>query len=180
MKTWNQLLNRHGWNLEQLTDNTFNCVGETKGNMAFLVETLVAQEVNYFMDNSTLILDSFPVNEENWLKTVAFDGRGHQGFWFEPGEEEAKLKELDAHIAGIVRQLNRLGFFTSGSCDGHGDRRAYVMITKDREINELIKMLSVFGMKRINYRESSRYYTLLLPFARHKLLDLAEKLSLVE
>ena len=90
------------------------------------------------------------------------------------------MKELDKYIAGIVRQLNRLGFFTSGSCDGHERRSAYVMITKEANIDELLRMLAALGMKRVNYRESSMHYSLRLPLARYELLNLAEKLSIVE
>lgn len=181
MKTWNQLIIRHGWKLEKLSENTFNCTGETKDNMDFLLEILDAQDVNYSFTNSILKLHSGPMTEEKWLQTVAFDNRGHSGtFWFAPGEEEPSVKNLDAHIAGIVRQLNRLGYFTSSSCDGHDKRNANVTITKVAEIGELVNMLTAFGKKRIHYRESRQHYTLQLPFTHHELLNLAEKLSLVK
>ena len=76
MKTWNQLFIRHGWNLEQLSENTFNCEGETKINLEFLFVSLDAHKVNYSFGDNVLMLHSYPISEEDWLKTLSFEYRG--------------------------------------------------------------------------------------------------------
>ncbi|WP_338453309.1 M20/M25/M40 family metallo-hydrolase [Niallia oryzisoli] len=123
-----------------------------------------------------------PISEAEWLQTIDFKQRGHGGFlWFEPGQEEPIVKELDTYICGMVRQLNRLGYYTNGSCDGHGRRRAYVMIVKnEKDINQLVQMLKAFGMKRVHIRETAQGYSNPFQMKQTELLDLAEKMSLVE
>lgn len=181
MKTWNQLFVRHGWKLEETTENVFNCKGETQINLEFLFESLDKAGVSYSFWDDNIEIYSDLILEEKWIDAISFEYRGQSGtFWFRPGEDEPKVQELDTYICGIVRQLNRLGFYTTGSCDGHEKRSAYVMVTKDSEINKLVEVLIALGMKRVYYRESSQHYHIQLPLGRNELLDLAEKISVVE
>ncbi|MDL4842490.1 M20/M25/M40 family metallo-hydrolase [Aquibacillus rhizosphaerae] len=180
MKSWNQLLIRHGWLLKQVEENVFDCTHETQLNMEFLLESLDKANIDFMFDNRVLILPERRLSEQTWITAFSFENRGRSGFWFRPGVDEPKLHELDVYISGIVRQLNRLGFYTQGSCDGHGKRPAHVMLTKGRDINELVEILLAAGMKRVHWRERSNSYHLTLHMQEMELLDLAEKLSLIE
>ena len=181
MKTWNQLFIRHGWKLEEKENHIFLCQTETQGNLEFLMACLDQAGVSYWMEEGDLILQSEPVTEQEWIKIVDFQDRGRgEGFWFIPGEEEPKVRELDTYIVGIVRQLNRLGFYTMGSCDGHERRSARVMLKKGKDIEQLVEMFLALGVNRVNHREERESYHISFPSKRSELLDLAEKMSFIE
>jgi tripeptide aminopeptidase len=180
-KTWNQLFVRQGWSLDKVEGNIFDCSRETEANVEFLIKSLDVAGVDYTFNNGRLILVNEAVPEEKWLKVVDYKGRGHgEGLWFRPGIEQPKVAELDTYISGIVRQLNRLGFHTKGSCDGHERRPAHVMITKERNLDELVGLLLALGIKKIYSREQKNSNHIALHLKRNQLLDLAEKLSLIE
>lgn len=181
MKTWNQLYIRHGWLLESKKENEFVCVDETIENVNFLLGCLDHAKVKYNYDGEKLVLYSKPMKEENWVDCLSYKHRGRgEGLWFCSQEEAPKIRELDTYISGIVRQLNRLGFYTQGSCDGHNRRVPHVLVNNDCNIDKLIEMLLALGMKRVNCRKGSRNTHFSLPFQREELLDIAEKMSTIE
>lgn len=181
MKTWNQLFIRHGWMLAEEEGNKFNCKNETELNLQFLFECLEKANIPFVFNHGMLILLEKAIEEERWIESINFPHRGRgEGLWFQPGQEAPKVRELDLYISGVVRQLNRFSFYTAGSCDGHGRRAAHVMLTKDCNIEMLNEMFLALGMKRVYWQEHRNYYHLQLPFSKNELLDLAEKLSLVD
>ncbi|MFC2947982.1 M20/M25/M40 family metallo-hydrolase [Virgibacillus sediminis] len=182
MKKWNQLLVRHGWLLAEVKENMFDCGKETELNIEFLLECLDTANVNYTFHNGKLALPKASPAEEEWLEAVNFKYRGRgEGLWFRPGVDEPKVQELDIFISGIVRQLNRLGFHTSGSCDGHGRRAAHVLLTEQCNMEALAGVLHAVGQKRLFRRRSQNVtYRMNLPLKQTELLDLAEQLSLIE
>ena len=116
MKTWNQLFIRQGFMVKDIESNEFDCTTETKKNMYFLLESLSGVGVDHSYSDETkfLILISEPVSEEEWIEVVDFKYRGRgEGLWFQTGVEEPKVRELDTYISGIIRQLNRLGLYTT-------------------------------------------------------------------
>jgi tripeptide aminopeptidase len=182
MKTWNQLFVRHGWKLEKLEENIFNIRSETEYNVAFLRECLERTGVQSLIEDRKLLLRGEPVSEQDWIQAVDFRYRGRgEGLWFQAGKEEPKVQQLDTYICGIVRQLNRLGFQTIGSCDGHERRAAHVIISNEgKSVEELVQLLEALGVKRVHCREHGQSFTVSLPLNRMELLNLAEKMSLVE
>lgn len=181
MKTWNQLFIRHGWLLTQEEGNMFDCKNETELNLQFLVESLEKANISFDVTKGKLILFEDAISEESWIKAIQFSHRGKgEGLWFRLGQEAPKVRELDLYISGIVRQLNRLGFNTMGSCDGNGRRAAYVMLTKDCNIEILKELLLGVGISRFRLQEQRTNYHLSFPLSENELLELAEKLSLVE
>jgi putative aminopeptidase FrvX len=182
MKTWNQLFVRHGWKLGKQEENVFILGSETEDNLAFLLESLQQASVDYRIEAGMLYLHHEPITEQDWIEAVDFKYRGRGGdLWFRPGEEEPKVRQLDTYICGIVRQLNRLGFQTNGSCDGHERRPAHVSFSKEgRNIRELLLMLEDLGMKRVRFQERTHGYSVIFPLNRSELVDLAERLSDVE
>lgn len=177
---WNQLFIRHGWLLEQEKEHVWNGRTETAGNLEFLLKTLDKVNASYSYNGGTLVLQSGPVSEERWIRALdeRFRGRGGD-LWFQPGKEEPKVEELDVYIAGVVRQLNRLGLYTLGSCDGHGQRPAHVLVLKEKK-EPLLRLLDGIGMGKMRMREHGDTLALSFPFGRRKLLVLAERLSHVE
>jgi tripeptide aminopeptidase len=183
MKNWNQLFVRHGWLVKRVKEKVFDCRQETETNKQFLLECLNQANVQYQYDEKSLVLHSEPVAEAEWIGGILdFKQRGHGGhLWFRPGQEEPKVSELDTYICGIVRQLNRLGYYTNGSCDGHGSNRGYVSIVKnERDIENLVQLFLALGLKRVQYREQRIGYQFPFLLNREELLDLAEKMSFVE
>ena len=138
-------------------EHVFNCQHETEMNKQFLLESLDQAQLSYEYDGETLMMHSEPIQEEEWISILNFQERGHGGFlWFRPGQEEPKIQELDTFICGIVRQPNRLRFYTNGSCDGHGRQSASVSIVKnEKDMEQLVQLLLALGMKRVHYRENT-------------------------
>ncbi|HCX50781.1 MAG TPA: hypothetical protein DG757_17510 [Bacillus sp. (in: Bacteria)] len=181
MKTWNQYFIRHGWLLKETEMSGFDCTMETETNLEFLFEVLHQARVEYVFGNDTLFIEDGPLLEEQWIELLDFEHRGiGEGLWFRPGVDQPKIKELDTYICGIVRQLNRLGFYTVGSCHGHGRKAPYVMVTKDRDITALLENLELLGYKRVCSREKRNSYHIVFHMSRLELLELAEKLSPIE
>ena len=182
MKTWNQLFVRHGWMLDRKEENVFDCTHETEVNVDYLVECLNQAEVSYSMKEGVLTLQDDSISEQEWIQILEFRNRGIGGYlWFQPGSEEPKVRELDTYISGIVRQFNRLGFYTNGSCDGHGKRAAHVTVVKEgRKIESLEQMLLALGMKRVDHRDQRNGYLVSFPLKKSELLELAEKLSFMK
>ncbi|MGD6967416.1 M20/M25/M40 family metallo-hydrolase [Rossellomorea vietnamensis] len=180
-KTWNQLFMRQGWMLAEKEENVFDCRRETGVNLQFLIKSLKTACVELTLKDGELTLPVVPISEEEWLSAVDFEGRGRgEGLWFKPGVDEPKVNELDTYISGIVRQLNRLGFYTKGSCDGHKRGAAHIMLTKDCDIEKISGILLTLGNRKIFWRERANSYHLSLHLDRTQLLDLAEKLSLIK
>lgn len=170
--------------MEKKEENVFDCKDETSKNISFLMACLDRAHIPFSLKNAVLTLKSEPIHEEKWIEVLNFSqdrvrGRGGD-LWFSPGEEEPKVEELDIYISGIVRQLNRLGFYTEGSCDGHENRPAHVLVTKGKDINLLVEVLLALGMKREFCRDYKQHYHISLHLKRNELLDMAEKLSLIE
>ncbi|NMD72827.1 M28 family peptidase [Bacillus sp. DNRA2] len=180
MKKWNQLFIRQGFMVEELERNIFNCTEETEENVTFLLENLDRLSVAYAYESGQLTISSPAVSEEQWLKVVDRMFRGRQDIWARPGVDIPEVRNLDLYISGIVRQLIRLGFQTTMSCDGHGKRAAFILVTKSRKVEELSDLFLAMGLKRVHTRNEGENYHLSLPFSQSELLDLAEKLSLIE
>ncbi|MBM7702112.1 M20/M25/M40 family metallo-hydrolase [Metabacillus iocasae] len=177
MKTWNQLFTRHGFMVKEEGINEFICWEETEENIAFLVESLENAFVSYKFEHGFLTIDSPVVSEETWLKGIDFKNRGRgEGLWFRPGKDEPKVKELDTYIAGVVRQLNRLGFHTMHCCDGHEKRRPSIGFVQSVNMDVVSNVLQAAGVS--NFHVRSR--TISLSLSRTNLLDIAENLAVLK
>ncbi|MBU8907663.1 M20/M25/M40 family metallo-hydrolase [Desertibacillus haloalkaliphilus] len=176
-KTWSALFNRQGFEVAEVKNGVFDCKSESAENIEFLLESLDNGKIAYRYHSFILSIESAPITEGEWLKLVDFENRGHAGFYFRADCEIPRVFELDTHISGIVRQLNRLGLYTNGSCDGHGTRHALVMIKRDEDVETSKNVLLAAGINRIVTR--GRNMRLLIT-ERAQLLDVAEKLQLIE
>ncbi|WP_245618150.1 M20/M25/M40 family metallo-hydrolase [Domibacillus tundrae] len=87
-----------------------------------------------------------------------------------------KYRKLDVYISGLIRQLNRLGLLTRGSCDGHGKRMPSVDLVKESDVDRVVTLLLAAGVKRVNVHQ--RHVS--ISSSRQNLLHAAEKLSVVE
>lgn len=176
MKSWNQLFIRQGFMVEEELPNVFNCLKETEENMAFLLESIEKLSVSYTLEKGLLALNSPAIAEESWINVVDYKYRGHGGhLWFRPGVDQPKVKELDTYISGIVRQLNRLGFYTNMSCDGHERRKPLLGFIKEVDLEMVAEVLLAAGVPRIHRRNRE----IKLSISRLSLLDIAEKLTYI-
>src|SRR5690606_23152401 len=156
MKNWNQLFIRQGWLLQETGDNTFNCAGETKVNLSFLLACLDRAHANYHYYEQTgmLHLISPALAEEAWLQAVNVRGRGKTES-IAIAKEHLQVEKLDLYISGIIRQLHRLNVKTTMSCDGHGQARP-AKIWISREHNEdlaLIENLLALELPRVRRQD---------------------------
>jgi len=180
MKTWNQLFVRTGWLLKEVQPQVFDCYKETKENIYLLKKCLDRVNADYKMNCDFLEMHSEPVSEAEWLEVIQYEFQGINGsYWFRPGDENIQIKNLDMYISGVVRQLNRLGFYTTMSCDGHHSRPAWVYVEKDVNVEKLMELLQTLGMspRLIENENQKRYKVMFNQTSYEQLLDLAEKLS---
>ncbi|WP_144555110.1 M20/M25/M40 family metallo-hydrolase [Bacillus sp. X1(2014)] len=176
MKSWNQLFIRQGFMVEEVRPNVFHCLKETEDNMAFLLESLDSLAVSYTLEKGLLTLHGPTIAEETWINGVDYEYRGRGGdLWFRPGLDQPKVKELDTYISGIVRQLNRLGFYTNMSCDGHERRNPRLSFIDNVDVEMVTEIFLAVGVSGIHW--GNRGVRLSMNISRSALLDIAEKLS---
>ena len=169
---------RHGWLIQEVEEQIFNCVNESEGNIQFLMETLELLGVEFEYKEKILSINSMPVPEEEFIKMIDFPHRGRTELIGEyPNPNKPNIKNLDTYICEIVRQLNRLGFYTIASCDGHEIEPAHILFTVGLKRDKLLKILSISGAKRLGVREYKRSYRVNIPLMYSELLYLAEKLG---
>ena len=181
MKTWNQLFIRQGFMVKEINSNKFDCKTETEENMSFLLKSLSGVGVDYRYSGETkfLILINAPVSEEEWIEVVDFKYRGRgEGLWFQPGVEEPKVRDLDTHISGIIRQLNRLGLYTTHCCEGNLTRGPIIGFHNKDDMKIVAKLFQAVGLKEKEMRVT--YSTLILRTKRADLLNLGEKISIIQ
>lgn len=177
MKSWNQLLIRQGFIVEEIRPNEFVCLRETEENVAFLIESLEKLSISFVFEKGLLSVASPVIAEESWLACVDFQYRGRgEGLWFRPGMEQPKVRELDTFLAGLVRQLNRLGFFTTSSCDGHERRSPSLGFTPEVNLGKVTEVLLAAGVPRIHTRNR----VLALNISRRLLPDITENLAVIQ
>ncbi|MBO0960062.1 M20/M25/M40 family metallo-hydrolase [Neobacillus sp. MM2021_6] len=177
MKSWNQLFIRHGFIVTEVRPNIFDCRNETEVNLAFLQESLEELSISFTLSQGVLSLTSPVVEEDRWVEIVDNNHRGRgEDLWFRPGQDQPKVKELDTYIAGMVRQLNRLGFFTEGSCDGHNRRNPTIGFIRQVNVEAVMELLLAVGIPHIFKR--NRFLNLRIQ--RNLLLDITENLSYIQ
>lgn len=166
--------------MDKVEENLFDCSRETKANLAFLFESLKEAGVQYKYAGSMLELPEHPIDENIFLPILDVEGRGvTESVGRYEDKEKLVLQELDTYISGIVRQLERLGYPTVYSCDGHDRQPPKISITKDGNAAQLAELLKVLGTDcRVNDQRKP-HDTIYLRTNRASLLELAESLSLV-
>lgn len=176
MKNWNRLFIRHGFMVNEENANVFSCKKETEENRSFLLESLNKLSITYEYAFGMLTILSPVVSEEKWLDCVDFQNRGGgEGPWFRPGQEEPKVRELDTYIAGLVRQMNRLGLHTIYCCDGHGRQSPSISFAEWVDMEKISTVLQAVGVP--SFRISEQRVTFGIP--RKQLLDTAEMLAII-
>lgn len=177
MKSWNQLFIRQGFIVKEVSLNVFDCLQETEENMKFLLETLEKLSIQFVIEKNLLTVTSPVISEESWLECVDFKYRGRgEGLWFRPGIDEPKVRELDTYISGLVRQLNRLGFYTNSCCDGHERRSPSIGFTAQVDLEKVTQLLQAVGVE-VRIRGSR---TICLNTSSKHLPDITEKLAFIQ
>lgn len=174
MQNLNRLFIRHGFLVEEMGEGRFDCRKETEENMTFLTETLDELFVAYSCVHGLLKIEERELDEERWLRAVDFKFRGRtEMLQFGPGVDIPGIKNFDTYMAGIVRQLNRVGLSTTNCCDGHEKKLPSISFTRETDMETVVKVLTVIGMVKIHMRNHS----ISIRVPRIQLLDAAEALS---
>ncbi|MFD1032991.1 M20/M25/M40 family metallo-hydrolase [Metaplanococcus flavidus] len=174
MQNLNRLFIRHGFLVEEIEEGRFDCRKETEENMMFLIETLDELFVAYTKIKGLLKIEETDIDEERWLRAVDFTYRGRtEMLQFGPGVDIPGIKNFDTYMAGIIRQLNRLGLSTTSCCDGHEKKLPSISFTRDTDITTVVKVLTVIGLPNVHVRNHS----ISIRAPRIQLLDAAEALS---
>lgn len=169
MKNWHRLLTRNGFLVEEMEVGVFNCREESYENVAFLLEMLKHAFIEYQYEDGILKMYGEIVEEKEWLKVADYRGRGRTE---SINIENQPIKFLDTFMAGIIRQLNRLGFKTAHCCDGHERSNPIIGLMKETDLLAVEKLLAAVGA---NYHVHNG--SIVFQDARERLLDFAEQLS---
>ncbi|WAA10982.1 M20/M25/M40 family metallo-hydrolase [Fervidibacillus albus] len=182
MKTWNQLFIRHGWLVKEVERNVFDCSDEREENISFLLKSLEKVGAKFTFDGKQLHIQSEPVHEKTWIRVLDFEYRGRtEELFFDFEHDQIKIEQLDTYIAGVIRQLNRLGFRTVMSCDGHEHRKPSITFSDPAQMDEIVNLFQWLGVYRLRERRPVQTRPqLFLSVKRSFLLELAEKLSFVQ
>ncbi|TAA72745.1 M20/M25/M40 family metallo-hydrolase [Planococcus salinarum] len=174
MQNLNRLFIRHGFLIEEIGEGRFDCLKETEENMKFLKETLDELFVAYSSVHGLLKIEERELDEELWLRAVDFKFRGRtEMLQFGPGVDIPGIKNFDTYMAGVIRQLNRLGLSTTSCCDGHEKKLPGISFTRETDMATVVKVLTVIGLPNIHIRNHS--VSIRVP--RIQLLDAAEALN---
>ncbi|EIM05017.1 peptidase M28 [Planococcus antarcticus DSM 14505] len=174
MQNLNRLFIRHGFLVEEIGEGRFDCRKETEENMTFLLETLDELFVAYSFGHGILRIEEKELDEERWLLAVDVSYRGRtEMLQFGPGVDIPGIKHFDTYMAGIIRQLNRVGLSTTSCCDGHEKKLPAISFTRDTDMETGGKVLTAIGLPKIHVRNHS--VSIRVP--RIQLLDAAEALS---
>lgn len=104
---------------------------ETLRNREYLGRILARTGYAQCFDGEIFIPDTKDVNRTEWLNAIEDLHGGSEGGM--PDD----LSIMDTYIAGIIRILNRQGFATAISCDGHGTLENYIELS-DRKKSGLL------------------------------------------
>lgn len=172
MKTWNQLFIRQGFELPEVNHQVFDASEESEENRSFLFTCLEKIGVDYAESGSIITILDAAVDEERWLEAVDVRGRGRT----ESIGAALTTRQLDTYISGLVKELNRLGFQTIISCDGHGRRTPHIGFIDEETAERAEHLLRTAG----NVKTSKRRRDVRIFAEQKQLLDLCDILHSLE
>lgn len=139
--TWEQLLIIGGFLVEVDSDLKIKVCRDNAENERFLFQLLNDCKLKGYD------LSGEPPTFAIWHELlVKYGGRPSEQIY---RTEQLVLVELDVHMLGVIRQLNRLGISTYCSCSGHGmtPPKLYIM---EQEQRQCVKhMVSLLGYEAI-------------------------------
>ncbi|MEK3934326.1 M20/M25/M40 family metallo-hydrolase [Sporosarcina sp. FSL W7-1349] len=135
---WNGLLNGYGFDVREMQEGRFDLCNLTRHNEYFLISLLEKLPIGASVTGAILTIQGEAVTEKDWVSHLEkyMDGRSESSY----GPTAIPLNQLDVYIAGIVMQLNRLGYGMTYSCDGH-ERRTPVLYFATAEFARMAKSL---------------------------------------
>ncbi|WP_019412818.1 M20/M25/M40 family metallo-hydrolase [Paenisporosarcina sp. TG20] len=142
--TWSALLTRYGFVTTQ-EGMKLKVIDLTNDNRKYLESLLEKAEVKFKSYCSFFEITDEVIAEEKW---VAIQGQFNDGITemsFNPAE--LPIAKLDLYIAGMVMQLNRLGFTTIYSCDGHEKGAPHIFFQKSDTARTVKILLNHFDIK---------------------------------
>lgn len=135
--TWEQLLVVGGFLVEKQAGGAPRVCRDNRLNEQFLSSLLEDSKIKGFE------LGGLSPSLNLWVELLKKHGGRPSSQLYKPGE--LVLIELDIHILGVVRQLNRLGVITGCSCSGHGEQKPKVFINDDEQRKLTKQLLSNLG-----------------------------------
>jgi hypothetical protein len=174
--SWSKLFIRSGIRFE-IVGREFSLANETPRNTDFVRGVLAQLGWESRLVGNILHPPSVLIEEAEWLGAWDKLSGGVEGG--SVGFEDIELGIMDAHMSGIVRWLNALGFVTGISCDGHGKHEPWIRFVNSSDEAKVAALFEQLTDGRITLRDT-RMVLLGRDRARipppHKLLELAEKL----
>ena len=157
--TWKENLILAGFLPEQIDDNHFILLDESKVNISFLTKLLNESGIQHsfeFNQQCLISLYSEAPSRQSWLSSIAKVGGKVCGLMCRPGYLELEI--LDTPMLSAVRQLNRLGLSTSYSCTGHDKSYAEIHFWESNDAMKASELLNRLGFHAKCFKRKMTIY----------------------
>jgi hypothetical protein len=129
--------------------SAYNFQSEKDANREYLSKILNEIGHGTYFDGNSFQPEVSNVNRSDWIDAVEKLHSGAEGGSFD------ELPIMDPYIGGIVRSINKLGFNTNLSCDGHGVRNNRITLTNRRKSYALDACIRVISKGKYGFENSS-------------------------
>ncbi|PJK16178.1 peptidase M28 [Chryseomicrobium excrementi] len=145
MENWSTILNGYGFACT-VNESRWIVIDETisEESVEFLSKVLKTSGVQHFIDGKRVHLEG-KIPEEKFVESLSKLVNPITEMMYYP--EALPSYKLDVYIAGIVRQLNRLGLLTCMSCDGHGTKSPYIHFQSNIDALQAEVLFRELGVK---------------------------------
>ncbi|MFJ8236343.1 M20/M25/M40 family metallo-hydrolase [Ureibacillus sp. NPDC094379] len=131
-----ELMVRYGMMVEE-NELGLRCVGQNKQNDEYFYKVSEALKMRGISLFSEMVEEEFVSILED-----LYESTGENLYRF----DFLAMNTVDIYVRGLVMQLNRLGFETFGSCDGHDREHAHIFFESTKDARRAEVLLKYFGL----------------------------------
>ncbi|AOM83586.1 M20/M25/M40 family metallo-hydrolase [Salisediminibacterium beveridgei] len=149
MKQLEQQLQSYGFMVRVNDEGILDMREESEVNRLFFNQIISQSGLGHAVDSQH---KCFTLSEQSELEKAikqafnwSYRGNHENSYLFETADD-VMLEHLDFSIAGLVRQLNRLGLTTSMSCEGHSSWLPHIRFVSEEIADRAIPFLQAAGI----------------------------------
>ncbi|MHC8515886.1 M28 family peptidase [Sporosarcina sp. ITBMC105] len=169
-KNWKELFIGFGYEVTEVKEGQYDLSALNELNQQLLISVLEKLPLTMVVSTQLLSIKEEAVAENAWICQLEKSIYGRSEASYAPAE--IPLQKIDVYIAGLVMQLNRLGYVMTYSCDGHERRMPTLYFEKVKYAREAKILLAHFGLE-----SRRRGLQLSFPVNRKTLPEVALKVS---
>lgn len=150
MKHFEKQLVSYGFIVRVSEGGIVDLIGESKVNRELFNQVVSRHHLaeSFSSDLTMFQLCEIEDLEKAFKEAFNWPFRGnHEGLYRFDSEETVLLEHLDFSIAGLVRQLNRLGLSTTMSCEGRPGQAAFIDFLTEDIADQALALLDATGIQ---------------------------------